>query len=1039
MSDAAPAVAVFAPDVPSLWAALVDDLRALKRAEPLARVTVVVPGKALVEWCRFELGRAAQGTWLGVDVVPLYALAARVTPDFDAREAPDEVLRLLLASRPLPEWIAAFDEPEAALLATFHDLDDAGFDPSHLEPAQELVGAGSRTAQLLQTLVGLRESLEGYGLATRADRLRAAAERMGRGQGPALSRLLIYGLYDVTGGMAELLQALLRTADGPRIYLPAVPDSGDALESADTAGAYLRRVFDSFVLPAVGRVEHRPSVAAPPALRVVDVSGVRGELDTVARELREALLAGVPAESLAVVGREIQSLLPIARQTFARLGVPLRAGRPLPGRAYGLLRGLLSLLTLVEQGLQRAPLFDALRNGGRAVRLRLAGFVSLFEAAVARVGANEGEALSRLGQQLVAGATLVEPRAVRDAEDEAPAAMHAEATRALGGVIVAVAETLAGWPEEAPVATHLARWALLVRAVVGPPGEDHQRALDHVAKGLERAPIDVGRAAFARAAARLLDGLDLAPAQGHGVRLLDVMAARGMRFERLWLIGLDRRRWPRSIREDPLLPDAVRRRLAQDLGLEALPVKERGYAEERLLFDHALGSAVASLTLVHQRSDDEGKAVAVSPFVEAAIAGRPVSRATTPRRAADTLRGLAEAQRYGGLLPRDLGLLAATSLGLEAVDTLLRVSPASRRPGLAAALIAAQQRDRLGVNPGARDGLVARGLGRDLLLAPLLSRPVAPTRVEALLACPWRFFVERVLRLGATDSGLGLPEPDPILVGNVTHAVHERLVDWLRAVDSADDLTWDDARAIARAAARKELVVAAHAEDGGVGPRLAVALAAPEIGVRVEGLVDMLRGRFAVAGPRPEQTEVDRSAQLTLPSGRQVTIEARVDRIDVGPDGRRRYADLKTGRAEKGELIEAVRRGKRLQVPFYTWLAEAEAQEPSWVGFEFLPGSGGHEVVGADVLDQGRLSDAGKRVLDLALRLLEGGVFPLRRSSACAFCDVTATCLRAHRPATRRLERLGQDEPLEHSGELIRAYYRLAEVGVELPSVVGAG
>ena len=1014
--------AVFAPDVPSQWAALVARVAALKRAEPLARVTVIVPGSALLEWCRRELGRSAGGTWLGVDVAPLFSFAARLTPE--VREAPDEVLRLLLAARPLPEWIAAFDEPEASLLATFRDLDDAGFHAGLLEAADEALGPDLRTRQLFQTLAGLRVALDAAGLVTRADRLRLAAERYEAAPG----HLLIYGLYDVTGAMAELLQAVLRGGNAT-IFLPSAgptPENGprEGASALPDSDDYLRRIFDTFILPAVQRVEHAPRVlTAEREVRTIAVSGVRGELDTVVREIREALLAGASHDSLAVVGREIQSILPVVREAFGRAGIPLRAGRSLPGRAFGVVRGLTALLGLAERGLERAALFDAFRHGGRAVRLELGGWVGAFEAAVARAGAHEGEALLRLGERLVEGHALLESRSLRDADDEVPVALHAEAGRALGARVVGAARVLAAWPDETDVAGHHASLLALVRAVMGPPTTVQVSALESVKAALDATPIAVGRRAFVRAALRILDGFEVEEPPRGGVRVRDVMAARGFSFERLWLIGLDRRRWPRAIREDPLLPDAVRRRLASDLGLEALPVKERGYAEERLLFDHAVGAATRALTLVHQRSDDEGKAVAASPFLESVRAAHHVN---IPRRAADALRQLAGEKRWGALVPRDLGLLAATELGLEASDTLVRVATAERRPSLAAALVAAQYRDRLGSAPGARDGLVGHGPG-DALMRPQLDRAIAPTRVEALMSCPWRFFVERVLRVGATDGGLGLPEPDPVLVGNVTHAVHERLVAWLAGTDGADPLTWDDALLVARDAAGSELAHRAKAEDGGLGARLAVAVAAPEVAVRVEGLVEMMRGRFSVPGPRPEATEVHKRAALTLPSGRSVTIEARIDRVDRSPDGRRRYADLKTGKPEARELVDAVRRGRRLQAPFYTWLAEADAQEPSWVGFEFLPESGGHAVVGADVLDQQRLTEAARHVLELAVRLLEGGAFPLRRSAGCSGCDVTATCLRAHRPATRRLERLGQDAPLDDYGQLIHAYYRLAD------------
>jgi hypothetical protein len=48
---------------------------------------------------------------------------------------------------------------------------------------------------------------------------------------------------------------------------------------------------------------------------------------------------------------------------------------------------------------------------------------------------------------------------------------------------------------------------------------------------------------------------------GGGVQVLDATEARGRSFEALFVVGLARDVFPRSVREDPLLPDPLRERV----------------------------------------------------------------------------------------------------------------------------------------------------------------------------------------------------------------------------------------------------------------------------------------------------------------------------------------------------------------------------------------------------------------------------------------------------------------------------------------------
>ncbi|MDR0311594.1 MAG: PD-(D/E)XK nuclease family protein, partial [Acidobacteriota bacterium] len=86
--------------------------------------------------------------------------------------------------------------------------------------------------------------------------------------------------------------------------------------------------------------------------------------------------------------------------------------------------------------------------------------------------------------------------------------------------------------------------------------------------------------------------------QRGGVNLLGVSAARGLRFPLVVIPGLDEGRFPSKLRQDPLLPDAERRRLG------SLPLRGARAEEEKLLFDMAARSAARRLVLITSRLDE---------------------------------------------------------------------------------------------------------------------------------------------------------------------------------------------------------------------------------------------------------------------------------------------------------------------------------------------------------------------------------------------------------------------------------------------------
>ena len=114
---------------------------------------------------------------------------------------------------------------------------------------------------------------------------------------------------------------------------------------------------------------------------------------------------------------------------------------------------------------------------------------------------------------------------------------------------------------------------------------------------LDRLAVDVTWDEWTETFMQLLERTTyaVAPASHDGVQVLDAMAARGLGFRALFMVGLNEKVFPRFIHEDGFLRDRHRLILSETLGYK-IDQKLQGYAEEALLFE--LLRSAASETLV---------------------------------------------------------------------------------------------------------------------------------------------------------------------------------------------------------------------------------------------------------------------------------------------------------------------------------------------------------------------------------------------------------------------------------------------------------
>ncbi|HWN45270.1 MAG TPA: PD-(D/E)XK nuclease family protein, partial [Thermoanaerobaculia bacterium] len=677
--------------------------------------------------------------------------------------------------------------------ATARDLLDAGLESVHADAALEALSldgpyvasraAVERARALVRVAARTEEEMRRRDLGALGSLLRRASDLLETDAERVLPAraVLIHGFADATGVAADLLQSLLRRRQAVLVLDRPPAWQGEGVESAFTERLAAR-------LSPVAQTEEAPppplADVAPPRVERFQAPGTGAETREVARRIRALLDAGARPEGIGIVARDFTAYrLPLSRH-LRRLGVPFSAlgTRGALGPAG---RGVRAFLELLRRG-ENVPAdrwLDAVAgiSGIAAVDLRLA-FASLGAGRLRDVAALRPDLFLKAESDSF---PLPIRHGLREATregdevdpDEGVREVHAVRRRVAGESIRfavklagRVRERLAAWPEEARAADHLSRLrALLVQDLGWLEGDGPIfEAMEALAREVpERFTLD--RDELRRLLARELEEAGTADlgGKGGGVQVLSAMEARGRTFEHLFLIGLNRDVFPRGVREDPLLPDDLRRVLQRVL--PDVPVKLAGFDEERWLFAHLL-SASPAVTLSWQGVDEDGKALSPSPL----------------------LRDLGDVLKVPPLWSREAVGQGPRTAGERAVLAALH----GPRSGLGRVLEVAMGRElsaaRLAIlnelDPDLRtpEGRAARarlgpyygfvGAMTDHAKDPR-RRELWVTHLEGLASCPWQLFLQKLLRLEPTPDPLEMaPGTDPLLLGNLAHKVLERIV-----------------------------------------------------------------------------------------------------------------------------------------------------------------------------------------------------------------------------------------------------------------------
>ena len=903
-----------------------------------------------------------------------------------------------------------------SLQKTFGALRRVGVGPGELQRAALDAGglAGAHAREVAARLAAYERHLANGGLVDEAALWRAGCRAIATGAAvPMLADVDVVETHDLVewdGAMLLLLDALLERGLAVRVHVPAAPATEAPLPpSAVRAMEPLLGALEArHGAHRLERIEDR--LQRTRAIDYTLAPTPSAEARHVAEGVRDLVDAGVAPEAIAVCAAtpERRARLEAA---LGRYGVPVAPRRPPSAADAPPVRIALELFALADDDIPRERFIHLITSryvAGQAMGRN--GVVLPHEIARALREAYVTDASGRGYAEGLAAWARGQFRQVLKTGNAEAICLHVDA----------LVELIRSLPAEATVERHATRLRIVLeklqlferargfrkgkhsasveetRAIAR--DQAAMRELDVALADLPRAAARAGlrtaklsRGRFARLLGELL-GAARARAggvRGAAVELSDVGALGGRHFEHLFVCGLVDGELPARPPEDPLLGDDERVVLNRALGVYALPLAGRAVDQSALAFHAALGRAGAA-HLSWTRGNEDGAPCLRSPLVDelgpseaevVKLVRDPIPRAESAR-TVDELTARVVLEVRGDRASR----LSAVDVEAAALLPAIAAHDAPRLGRLEHLVAVERQRHRFFVGEIEAHGYV--GLLRDpALIAQLAAgkvpgrrdEPLSATSVEQYAACPFKFFLRAVLRVGELEEVDD--EIDHRTLGRLYHDVLEQLFSRL-GVEQRFPLVVDEAL-VDLADEVCDDVIAEWRRTEPLGHPALFAVAERTLRERVLALLNAEAERVPAEGCTPTYFE---RAFGPLSFG-DVWVRGKIDRIDVGA-GRAVVLDYKTG--SKKPLDEQVRDdalcATSWQLPIYAAAARAELQLPSVEALFYS-------------LKEAKPTKAVQEPPDFAERLhalharMRGGDFAVRPvEEACERCGMEAAC-----------------------------------------------
>ena len=905
----------------------------------------------------------------------------------------------------------------SSLRATFRDLRLGGSNAlTTLERRGEIP---AEIVRLYTVFRGLTERY--YDREALAD---AAAETVANGEAAALADLgpvIAYLLRDLTPGERRLVDAL-RTAWTCSTVVGLTRDS----EANETAAGS--------IVPPGTRLPESEELSTPPRResRLLITSDTREEVRNVVRDIASAAHGGTPFHRMAVLYWQREPYASLVAEQFAMADIPT-AG-PTAGRlgSTPVGRTVKGMVDLAGGDLPRDEVMRWLTSC--PVKSTASGFRPSRWDAISRdagvVGGIEqwDERLKRYAER--------QEWAANDQNEDIPEAkllrikQTAREAWSLRTFMLRLQDDLTP-PADGSAWRKFVEWVegLMSRymdtASLPPTERENLEAVETSIRELEGLDdVEEGTTldGFRVALEEALGGTAArGGAFGEGVFVGSVGNAVGLRFDKIYLLGMVEGLVPPRFRDDPLLPD-------DDREPAGLPLR-RGTAAERYVY-LAVASTGRATVLTFARGDNAAQREQHPSrwFLEEAsrLNGTPV---------------------YPSMLssPADLASLReqpwfeVVASAQESIDAVSRIQYADihdydlhhlwgwRRSGnrtgehhLAASENVIARALRMERARNARTLTIWDG---DLSAASTSSGRIglsnrelfSPTRLEAWATCPYRYFLSNVLGIAAPEQPEEIATISPLDRGSLIHAVLERFViaSQQQGTIPGYDLPWtEDHRRMLLAIAEEQF---REAEQRGVtGKPLLWEIARSEILSDLSRFLEedfdlrskhgvsphSVESAFGISRRLEESVEEQAPVEWSSAETGMVRFRGVMDRIDVSPDGDSALVlDYKTGGTTEYTNMDRdpVRRGTRLQLPVYGLAARQLLGD--WVdvkvAYWFVSDKGNFKTRPQKPAPLDEMLESFSDAVGTITGGIGKGIFPAnpgKGNSNCTYCDFKNLC-----------------------------------------------
>ncbi len=1088
---------VLGPFHPHLEDALVEEILRYKNNAPLAPLLILVPSDSLRRRVKVLLARERGLNFLNLHAFTFFQLSLRLVEERYGAAAPpsdnallEEILRQIIRQGlPGAAPFAALEDKAggaAALWQTLRDLKDGAVDPEVVLEAvgnnlfEETNESAGQLFTLFQTLIA---GCAQWNLRDYADLDRLALEEVPVSQYlKQFERVLYYGFYDLTQVQLDLFQSVARrypttlffplAREKPkapawifaeRFYERYVHGMADAESETRNLIARGETGFSGSLPPLFADDADAPRRATPDGFFVATFScfDAAAEIDAAAKEiLRLAAEEAYAFDDIGVVGRTLEPYLPWLKESFAKHAIPMTTSAEEALVRHPLAKAALLLVNLPLKGYLRAHLIDLVDSPffRGAPTAAIAPRPDLWDLATRRLGIGKGIADWRRLEEYIARDSALAAGA-GDEDEPKKIFVPADQLRLLWKIFSDIFADLNSLPAEASWRRYVELWRTLqnkwLRLNAAHNAVDD--AVDVAVDGAdENAPV-------AEAIAATLDRLAALDAVGaptslrhfletyqrglgraalpapdanfRGVQVLDAMAARGVPFRALFVLGMNEGLFPRTIREDAFLGDCERALLETALGYK-VAAKLGGFDEERLLFTLLAGAAREKLYCLYSRNDEGARPLAPSWYLDElgrAADAEKIQTIFVPRGEMEK-SALAPFDRVERLPPEELAIRLILT-AREPQPLVDRCLPAPSLYGRGREAI--RHLETIADALAERDGVVG---ALPAYWARLAADGISPTALETYARCPFQFFARHLLGLERLERPEVSPAPDAADAGEIVHAIlkifYQELLDRPSAIrephggeqsrttgsGQASLISSEQATAALGAAAQR--VFRAFERDHPVGYPLAWENLQEDLVALLEQAVARDLAELSASGYAPRALESEATARLPeswpAPLG-GLLIRGRIDRIDYQPkENRFRMVDYKLKSApapapDDRNLLRAAVRGKRLQPPFYLRLGKTQAEAlrtadaaidaafyylaPQWAGGPLVV-----ERMAGDAWE-GPSGAALKQTVAFLAESIRLGLFFIQPDDYCRYCEVSEACRRNHRPTMWRVER----------------------------------